>query len=56
MTYQRQRYQSKERDLEITPGTEACGKAVVVANMGEPNVEKPRALALGDFSSISDFL
>jgi len=36
ITYQRQRYQSRERELEITPDTETPGKVAVVANMGEP--------------------
>ena len=35
ITYQRQRYRSKEKELEITPDTETPGKAIVVANIGE---------------------
>jgi len=44
ITYRRQRYQSRERELEITPDTEDRGKAVVAEeDMGEPKSKEGMA-------------
>jgi len=43
ITYRRQRYRSRERELEITPDTKDMGKAVVAKNMGDPKSREEMA-------------
>lgn len=40
ITYKRQRYWSRERELEISPDTKDLGKEVVIEDMGEPKRRK----------------
>lgn len=43
VTYQRQRYQSRERELEITPDTVEPEHAVEEVNIGEPRSKEEAA-------------
>jgi len=43
ITYRRQRYWSRERELEITSDTKEHGKAVIVEDMVEPRSKEDMA-------------
>lgn len=48
ITYRRQRYRSKERELEITPDTEEKGKTVV----GQEEMTEPKSMEEMAFDSL----